>query len=339
MNDSWKDYQQILELEDPKKIQKILKEAYNIKMKNFGNLLKIYFPDKKFPAISITGNNCALNCEHCNEKYLNGMKPIVSNEDLECFLKEHIKDGGVGVLISGGCDEEGAVPLKSFLDTVKKIKKNNELIINVHTGLLDEDTAKKLAEAKVDIVSFDVNLDREIIQNIYHLDKQVHDYKQAIQVLKKYNLNVIPHICIGLHYGEIHKELEALEFIKKININPSLIVLIALIPPKKKATEFKTPTPYDIAKIASITRFMFPKTEISLGCMRPRRKIKIDVEINAIKSGITRIEMPSPQTLKKLRTYDNDIKFQIFTACCAIPEKYEQIATAKTQKYYNYLKI
>ncbi|MGV9202985.1 MAG: radical SAM protein [Promethearchaeia archaeon] len=336
---SWTDYQQILKVTDTVKLEKIFSEAYNIKKENFGDILKIYIPDKKFPAISITGNDCALHCEHCNEKYLKGMKPILSNQKLENFLTCHIKEGGVGVLLSGGCNEDGAVPLKGFLDTVKKVKTKSNVIINVHTGLLDRETAEKLAEAKVDIISFDINLDKEIIENIYHLDKTINDYKKAIEILKEYNLNIIPHICIGLHYGELHKELEALKFIKKINLDPSIIVLIALIPPKKKKNKFSTPKPYDIAKIASITRFTFPESEISLGCMRPRGKVRIDIELNSIKSGITRIEMPSAKTLKQIKNYDEKIKFKVFTACCAIPKKYEKIAATKNPKYLNYLGI
>ncbi|MFO8019535.1 MAG: radical SAM protein [Promethearchaeia archaeon] len=338
-NTSWRDYQQILDLTDKKELQLVFSEAYKVKKENFGNNLKIYFPDKKFPAVSLTGNKCALNCDHCNKKYLNGMKSILSIDELEGFLTKHIEKGGVGVLLSGGCDPEGAVPLKRFLDTVEKIKTQSNLIVNVHTGLLDEETARKLASAKVDIVSFDINLDKEIIKNIYHLDKAVKDYKNAIEILKKYNLNVIPHICIGLHYGEVHKELDGLKFIKKVNINPSVLVLIALIPPEGKRTKFKAPKPYDIAKIATVSRLSFPYSEISLGCMRPRARKRVDIELNTIKSGITRIEMPSPKTLKRIKNYDDDIKFDVYTACCALPGKYEEVALTKNPKYLNYLRL
>jgi len=337
-NASWLDYSKFLEL-DEINLPLFFKLAQTITQKNFSNKLKIYIPNKKFPAISLTGNECALHCEHCNEKYLNGMKQIQTNDDLEHFLLEHDKEGGVGVLLSGGCEPDGSVPLLKFLDTVKKVKNQTNLIINTHTGLLNEATAQKLAEANVDIVSFDINMDEEIIKDIYHLDKKLDDYKNALGLLKKNNLNIVPHICIGLYYGKLHKELDSLKFIKESGINPSLIVLIALISPKDKMHIFKKLTPLDIAKITALTRFIFPHTEISLGCMRPRAEIKIDVEKLAIQAGITRIEIPSAHTIKWLKNENSDINLEYYSACCAIPEKYEKLARSKHSDIKRYLNL
>jgi hypothetical protein len=267
------------------------------------------------------------------------MKPILTNKDLETFLMEHYKNGGVGVLISGGCKLDGSVPLMKYLDTIKKIKKKTDLIINTHTGLINKKTAKKLADAKVDIVSFDINLDYEIIKEIYHLDKTPNDYKRAMLLLKKFGLNVVPHICIGLHYGKLHKELEAIKFLKETDFNPSLIVLIALIPPKRSKFQFDRPSPSDIAKVIAAVRFIFPKTEISLGCMRPRKNIKVEVEKYAIKAGINRIELPSPDTLKWLKQINPEIQFKYFSACCAIPSKFEDHAKSKDSDIKRYLSI
>jgi MoaA/NifB/PqqE/SkfB family radical SAM enzyme len=117
----------------------------------------------------------------------------------------------VGVLISGGCRSDGSVPIDKFIDSIKMIKKETNLIINTHTGLLDEITAKKLADAGVDLISLDINMDEEIINEIYHLDKNLSEYEKAIKILKKYDLNVVPHICVGLHYGILHKELDSIK--------------------------------------------------------------------------------------------------------------------------------
>ncbi|MFX1500953.1 MAG: radical SAM protein [Promethearchaeota archaeon] len=260
-----------------------------ITRKNFNNILKIYVPTNRFPAISITGSECNLQCEHCNKKYLKGMKPILSTKKLERFLFNLSKKGGVGALISGGSLGDGSVPLLNYLDTIKKVKRETELIINTHTGLLNEETAKKLADANVDIVSFDINMDEEVIKNIYHLDIELNEYKRAINLLKKYKLNIVPHICIGLHYGKLSKELDSIKFIKETDINPSLIVIIILIPPKDSKIKFEMPKLEDIAKVIGILRIIFPKTEISLGCMRPRGRVKNEIEKVAIKAGITRI--------------------------------------------------
>jgi len=337
-NAVWSDYSQFINI-GYTELEPFLVLAQNITKKNFGNLLKIYNPTKRFPAISITGSECALECEHCNKKYLKGMKQLVDNRNLEQFLILLSKNNGVGALISGGSRNDGSVPILDFLDTIKKVKKETNLIINTHTGLLDQETAKKLADANVDIVSFDVNMDEEVVRNIYHLDIELSEYSRAIDLLKKYKLNIVPHICVGLHYGKLNKELDSIKFIKETEINPSLIVVIVLIPPKNSKIKFDIPKPEDIAKIIALLRFIFPKTEISLGCMRPRGKIKSDVEKYAIKAGITRIEIPSKDTLQWLKNNNSEIQFKFFSACCAIPEKYENLAESNKLEIKRYINI
>jgi len=334
---SWSDYNEILGF-DLKDLKPFLTLAYNLKKKNFGNLLKIYIPNKRFPAISITGSECSLHCEHCNKKYLDGMKPILSNNELKTYLMDLHDNNGIGVLLSGGCLPDGSVPLLNYLDSIKEIKKKTNLIINAHTGLLNEETARKLAQVGVDIVSFDINMDMEVIRDIYHLDKDLDDYKRAIGYMQKYDINIVPHICIGLHYGKLHKELESIKFIKESGLNPSLIVLIALIPPKNAKTKFVRPKPVDIAKVISIIRFVYPYSEISLGCMRPRGDIKIEIEKYAIESGINRIEIPSKKTLKWAKKLYPDIYYKFFSACCAIPDEFEKFAKSRDLDLKNYLK-
>ncbi|MFX1309666.1 MAG: radical SAM protein [Promethearchaeota archaeon] len=306
---------------------------------NFDNILKIYIPTNRFPAISITGSECALECEHCNKKYLKGMKHLLSNKELEEFLVELSKKGGIGALISGGSTVNGSVPILNFLETIKKVKRETHLIINTHTGLLNEETAKKLADANVDIVSFDINMDEEVVRDIYHLDIELNEYKKAMELLNKYKLNVVPHICIGLHYGKLNKELESIKFIKETILNPSLIIIIVLIPPKDSKIKFELPKPDDIAKVIAALRLTFPKTELSLGCMRPRGKIKTEIEKAAIKAGITRIEIPSKETLRWLKKINSKIQFKFFSACCAIPNKLEEFAKSKKSEIRRYINI
>jgi len=335
---TWTDFSEFLNL-DSKDLEPFFQLAQNITRRNFGNILKIYNPTAKFPAISITGSNCALECEHCNKKYLKGMKQILNNKDLELFLKDLHNKNGVGALISGGSEIDGSVPLYNFLDTIKKVKEETNLIINTHTGLLKEETAKKLAEANVDIISFDINMDEEVVRDIYHLDIDLDEYKKAIDLLKKYDLYIVPHICVGLHYGKLNKEIESLKFIKENLGQPSLIVVIVLIPPKNSEINFETLEPEVIAKVIAITRFIFPQTEISLGCMRPRGNIKVEVEKNALKAGVTRIEIPSKDTLKWLKKNNSEIQFKYYSACCAIPNKFENLAQSKKSEIKRYLNI
>ncbi len=336
-NANWFDYSQFLSLQESE-LEPFIEYAQELKKKIFNNKLKIYIPDKNFPAISLTGNECSLSCEHCEKKYLAGMKAIVSKENLKEFLLDLSKKGGRGALLSGGCEPDGSFPLKEFLDVVKEVKSRTNLIINAHSGWLNEETAIKLNEAGVDVISLDVNVDDEILRDIYHLNKNINDYTKQINLMKKYKLNIVPHICIGLYYGLLHKELESIKFIKETIGNPSLIVLIALIPPKN-SNKFRTPKGIDIAKIIATIRFLFPTTEISLGCMRPRETVKVEIEKWAIKAGITRIEIPSKETLKWAKLTNPQIEFKFYSACCAMPIKFEKFIESKTSEMKGYLNI
>ncbi|MEJ2277326.1 MAG: radical SAM protein [Candidatus Lokiarchaeota archaeon] len=322
----WKGYRKILTLSEDQ-MESFYNYSQKVTSKNFNHQLKIYVPGKLFPAISITGTKCALQCEHCNKKYLKGMKNITSEKELENYLFNLHEKGGVGALISGGCEPDGSVPLDRFLKSIKKIKNQTDLIINTHTGFLKDETAEGLADAGIDIVSFDINMDEKILKEIYHLESNTNQYRKAIRILKKYNLNIVPHICVGLLYGELHKEIESLRFIKEMEIDPSLIVIIALIPPE--SNDFKEPSANDIGKIIALTRFIFPQTEISLGCMRPRKKERIKIEKIAIKAGINRLEIPSKKTLEWFKQEFPDYQLKFISACCAIPMQFEKRAELK----------
>ena len=115
---SWTEFAEFLALA-PEKLEPFFKLAREITEQNFGKVLKIYIPNVRFHAISVTGSDCALKCAHCSQKYLDGMKAITTNSALEEHLINHYKNGGIGVLLSGGCESDGSVPLLDFLDTVK----------------------------------------------------------------------------------------------------------------------------------------------------------------------------------------------------------------------------
>jgi len=71
--------------------------------------------------------------------------------------------------------------------------------------------------------------------------------------------------------------------------------------------------------------------------MRPRGSFKVEIEKLALQTGITRIELPSRETLKWLRNYNSETQFKFFSACCAIPEKYEKLAESKKSDIKRYL--
>lgn len=297
-----------------KEVSKIARERT---VQAFGPAIKLFFPGSTFPAISITGDQCALACLHCNKKYLKHMKQASTPEDLIALCRRLDARKAVGCLISGGCNESGSVPLVPFLDTIATIKKETRLVLNLHTGFLTPEVATRLGKIGVDVVSFDVNGSTDTIHDIYRLNRGVEDYRESLELLKQNHVNFVPHVCIGLHYGHLKGELDALKTIAEYA--PQTLVFIILIPPTEGPSKslFAMPDPGDVEKIFCIARAAFPRTELFLGCMRPGGNVKVPIEQRAIRAGASSVVIPTRQTQEWLN--EQGIPTMRYNACCAIP--------------------
>ena len=124
----------------------------------------------KYPAVSITGNRCALRCEHCKGTLLSSMIHSETPEQLVERCLSQWEKGAFGVLISGGCDRTGGLPWKAFLPAIEEIKQKTDLFVSVHSGIVDAATAKDLKDAGVDQALVDIIGDDETYRAIYHVD-------------------------------------------------------------------------------------------------------------------------------------------------------------------------
>ena len=124
--------------------------------------------------VSVTGTACALDCAHCGGHYLRHMQPLETAQ----------VEGASSILISGGCDPHGRVPVLKTLQQVADLRpdrragadqeagadqKPGQRRLNWHVGLIDEPTAVAIAPY-VDAISFDVVGDRRTIRQVYGLD-------------------------------------------------------------------------------------------------------------------------------------------------------------------------
>lgn len=295
------------------------------------NTIKLYYPWPRCPSISISGNICALNCKHCNKKYIEHMISAKSQEKLLNTAKKFEKKGAVGLLISGGCDKDGKLlNLEKLLPTIKKIKEQTNLIIKLHTGFVDSELAKKIADANVDIASNEVVGSKETIKELFNLNLTPHNYIETFVNLEKSGIPYIaPHIAVGLHYGKLKGEFNALELIKN-NINLSTLVIIVFRPTIGTQLENLTPpSPKDIGNVVKYAKKLFPNTQILLGSLRPRssnrndpnKKLRYDIEKFALDSGITRMELPSDEIIKTIK--DRGYKIKKINAFGVLPEEYE----------------
>ena len=250
-----------------------------------------------FPTISVTGRGCALRCKHCGGIVLNTMYPATTPDALYELCVKLKERGALGCLISGGCLPNGAVPLEGFVDSIARVKRELGFTVFVHTGVIDVPTAKALKNVGVDAALLDIIGSDETIRDIYKLDVSVKDYRDSLQSLHEAGIAFVPHVIVGLHYGKLKGEFDALRMISEYK--PSALVIIAFMPIRGTEMEnVRPPRPVDIARVIASARAMFPETPLVLGCMRPGGKDRSETEILAMKAGIDAIAFPTEEAVK-----------------------------------------
>ena len=248
------------------------------------------------------------------------MLAVSSPDELFELCKKLVNQGATGALISGGCDKNGMVMLDRYIETFSKIKQELPFILNIHTGFITQEQARNIVKTGADIASVDIVGHGDTIKNVYGLRHQPEDFKDALQTLADRGMrNIVPHICIGLDFGEIKGEFHALDMIN--DIQPAAIVFIILIPTKgSKMAGCSPPGIEEVVKVIDYAREKFRYTPIYLGCMRPRsekyRKYSQELEVRAISAGINGIVLPAKETISYLNT--KNISFTIHNTCCAV---------------------
>ena len=277
--------------------------------------ITFYYTGDSFPAISVTGRSCALNCKHCNRRMLENLYSAKSNEELLKLAKNFSKKNARGLLLTGGCDGEARVPIYRFYEAIKRIKKETNLIVLAHTGIIDYDTAKLLKEAGLDGVSLDIVASEEVTESIYGIKIPKEKYRESLLALKKAGIKVIsPHVCVGLYYGKLSHELDSLDLISCIA--PTEIIIIALMPLKGTPMENVKVKPNSVVKIIEEARKRFPKTRIILGCAHSVGEDRALIEELVINK-VNGIAMPTPRVEKLAER----LNFKIYRqgTCCALP--------------------
>jgi uncharacterized radical SAM superfamily protein len=267
-----------------------------------------------FPTVSVTGTACALNCRHCGGKVLQTMHPATTPDTLFALAKKLKQQGALGCLLSGGCTPDGSVPLKPFIPTIEKIKRKLGLTVFVHTGIIDTATATALRNAGVDAALIDIIGSDATIKKVYNLNVRAKDYAASLNAMQKADLNVVPHVIVGLDNGKLKGELNALKMIA--SVKPAAVVVIAFMPIHGTAmAKVKPPKPADIAKVTATARLMFPKTPLVLGCVRPKGKHRTETDILALKAGVDGIAFPSEEAVNYAELQGYTVSFSSY--CCA----------------------
>ena len=267
-----------------------------------------------FPTISVTAGNCALKCEHCGGRVLETMYPATTPEKLFELCRKLKLKGALGCLISGGCLPNGSVPLANFVEAIGKIKRDLDLAVVVHTGVIDFQTAKALAESGIDTALIDVIGCDETIKEICKMNVTAKDYALSLDALDKSGVNFVPHVVVGLHFGKLKGELNALKMISRTE--PSALVIIAFMPIRGTLMQdVQPPRPIDIARVIMTARMIFPDKPLVLGCMRPKGSHRIETDILAIRAGVDAIAFPAEEAIEFATARGLEASFS--SLCCS----------------------
>ena len=267
-------------------------------------------------AISVTGPQCALDCAHCGRHYLAGMKPV--SHALETVRERRPKS----VLLSGGCDLAGRVPLGDWPRRV--VESAPGVRINCHAGLVSDAEAEEIARW-ADVVSFDVAADQRVISQVYGLRRSPEEYIASYVSLAK-RVPTVPHVCIGLagpsESSSAPPEIGALEAILETATSgeapmPPAIVFIVFTPtPRTRMADVPAPHPGLVRDIVVETRLMFHDTLVNLGCMRPGGAYRGLVDVMAIDAGANLVVQPAPEAVEHARALG--LAIVETDECCAL---------------------
>ncbi len=261
-----------------------------------------FFPKGKFVEVSISGHKCPLNCPMCRGKWLRGMKSVKSPEELVLLTKQLRKQGVKGILVSGGLDRRGKLPIRPFELALREIKKIG-LFVSVHTGVVGPEEAYVLSRAGIDLADYELILDGNAIYRSKGLHLRPEDFIRGMELLLENGIEVVPHVTVGLPGSSNGWIKLASDIIGELEIRRS--VVLAFIPtPGTPLEKEDGPKIEDIVESVCI---MKRSSHVSLGCMRPPwLKEKLDIELLGV---VDRIANPHPHlNIKKVN------------ACCSIPD-------------------
>jgi uncharacterized radical SAM superfamily protein len=259
--------------------------------------------------VSVTGTSCSLQCSHCGGRYLEHMETIATLDSV--LARRNV----TGILLSGGCNSEGQVPLLSKIDCIRRkiSESGQEVKINAHPGVVDKEEALAIA-GFASVISFDFVLDDATIQEAFGGHRTALDYVNAFRNLRKGKAKVVPHVLVGLYKGQVRGEYEAIEFLAREGIE-ELIFIVFIPTPRTRWEDVPPPQVNEVLRLVAWTRLRNPGLKITLGCMRPKGRYREALDPACVMAGVDGIVLPHPLAVREAQS--RGLRIIRKEECCA----------------------
>lgn len=300
-----------------------------LRRERFGRTFEFYAPGLKrwqtaewqpekthrFLPISVTGTACALQCDHCRTKVLEGMITVPREGGLFETAARLRQQGTEGILVSGGSTRSGEVPLAPHFDDMRRVRRELGLKVIVHSGVVSPELAAGLAAASVDGVMLDVIGADETIREVYHLDLPAASFERSLALLAERGLRIIPHIVLGLHYGRLVGEWTALEMIRRHPVSTLILVVLTPLVGTPMAG-LQPPRLDEVVDFFALARATMSDTQINLGCGRPMGGMKVALDKAAVDHGLNGIAYPAEGIIEYAERCDLEPAY--YEYCCSM---------------------
>lgn len=309
-------------------LKELLAAAWRVRESNFPPELVVAAPGAKhfdnglywnnrhiFTAVSLTSTKCELQCLHCRGKILKDMYHVSSPGELVELGERLTERGCMGLLVSGGSDRGGRVPLTAFFEAFSRLKELG-LAVVVHTGFVDPETAVALRSCGIDRVLVDVIGDDETARSVCGVAQGAAPYWNTLDVLLEQGLKVIPHVILGLYFGRLKGELEAVCGV--LNRGLKDLVFVVLKPlPGTPMEEVTPPEPASAIKVVAAARITAPEANLRLGCARPGGLYAERMETYALLAGVNAVAYPSAPVLRLAERRGLKVVYRDICCCLA----------------------
>lgn len=269
----------------------------------------------RYPAVSITGPACGRACQHCAGRLLIPMHPATTPAQLLALGRRLAEGGQAGMLLSGGGDEHGRLPWRAMLPAIAEVSASTDLVLTAHVGRVDAALARELRAAGIRQALVDVVGSADTAREILRLPDGLAGQEETLAACAAAGLEVVPHIILGLHGGQLRGERQALEMVA--GLKPSRVVLVVFMPLKRTPLAGAAPLPLtEAARFIARARLRLPEARHHLGCARPRGRYRQALDALAVRAGINALAIPSDGALAAAGDLGIPVSFQ--DTCCSL---------------------